>query len=392
MNLDRRSLIRLLVLSGLSAACARAVRRPSGPDFNPGDRRRFDFIRVRGSYREIGRRLGAAFKDRIRESLRRRAAWMDSLRATAQSARGGAYSDELRRLTRLHFPFVLDEIEGMAEGAGMDFGLLWLLAVQCEMESMRENPDACSTLFFRNTSAAWLFHNEDGNGAYGDLMAVAHVVPPTGVEFISMLYPGVPAGVGPSLNGRGIIQTTNYLGSTHPVAGVPRYALSRAALEAKTLKEALQIAAFTPRAYPCHHNLASAGEGRYVSIEATPEGHALAEPTSLYVHTNHILLGAAGTYPYEEQVYRAKSSVSRYEVIMAALKTLDLKNARAEDFLKILSSHKRAPYSPCRHPRGDVAGLTLGTASYDIRRGAFRLYKGNPCHSVPQGAFTDYAF
>lgn len=63
--------------------------------------------------------------------------------------------------------------------------------------------------------------------------------------------------------------------------------------------------------------------------------------------------------------------------------------ARPEDFLKILSSHEYAPYSPCRHPQEGVPGMTLSTAFYDIGSGGFRLYKGNPCKAVPAGAFED---
>ena len=58
-------------------------------------------------------------------------------------------------------------------------------------------------------------------------------------------------------------------------------------------------------------------------------------------------------------------------------------------YLRILSSHENAPYSPCRHPRGDVQGLTLATAFFDLNKAIFRLHKGNPCVAVSSELYTD---
>ena len=57
--------------------------------------------------------------------------------------------------------------------------------------------------------------------------------------------------------------------------------------------------------------------------------------------------------------------------------------------MAMLSSHKNAPFSPCRHPRGKVTGQTLGTALVDLRAGRFRLYRGNPCTSFSAGRFVE---
>jgi len=65
---------------------------------------------------------------------------------------------------------------------------------------------------------------------------------------------------------------------------------------------------------------------------------------------------------------------------------------KPEDLLDILSSHEKAPYSCCRHPEGDVQGATLGTAFVDIKKGVFRLYKGNPCTAVKDGLFKEFDF
>ena len=101
-----------------------------------------------------------------------------------------------------------------------------------------------------NKDNVWLFQNEDGHAAYGDLMFVVKVSPPSGVRFISLVYPGIITGNGPSLNSRGVIQTTNYISSTKSEIGIPRYVIGRAILEANDAKEAVEIATMQPRAYP----------------------------------------------------------------------------------------------------------------------------------------------
>jgi hypothetical protein len=85
------------------------------------------------------------------------------------------------------------------------------------------------------------------------------------------------------------------------------------------------------------------------------------------------------------------SSGSRLAVMTEEVKNLPAVSERTEKHLiSILSSHKRAPYSPCRHPRGDIRGITLGTAVLDINRKAMRMYKWNPCLATANNWITDY--
>jgi hypothetical protein len=52
------------------------------------------------------------------------------------------------------------------------------------------------------------------------------------VSYIALVYPGIITGNGPSMNSRGIVQTTNYIGSVKSEVGIPRYIIGRAILEA----------------------------------------------------------------------------------------------------------------------------------------------------------------
>ena len=358
----------------------------------PGSRSHFPILDVTGSYREIGFAVGRRFRKNIREVIRRRAEWHQGLLTILQSPAGRRHSQKLLDLTRKHFPHFLDELRGMAEGAGLHFDAIWAMTVKSELGALETENPGCSTIVFSDERRTWLCHNEDGHAAYTDLMFVLRVSPPSGVDFISMVYPGILTGNGPSMNSHGVIQSTNYIGSVRSAVGLPRYVIGRAILEATSLDEARGIATVEPRAYPYHHNLGGVEGRRYVSVETVPGATGVAEPRGLYIHTNHLLHDATKGYPHEDQLYKGSSSMSRYSVLQRLAKGIEAKGLKPETLLGFLSSHEQAPYSPCRHPKGDVRGQTLGTAFFDIGRGVFRLYKGNPCEAVAGEAFAEYHF
>jgi predicted choloylglycine hydrolase len=358
--------------------------------YRVGDIKRFDFLKIKGSYRKIGYQIGQYFGDNMKKVIKRRSNWHTNLLEILRSKHGRQKSGEYLSLTKKHFPHLLEEIGGMADGAGLHFDAIWSICIKSELSAMDEEPTGCSTIFF--PQKRWLFHNEDGHMDYSGLMFILKVQPPSGVNYISLVYPGTITGNGPSLNNKGIIQTTNFIGSTESFIGIPRYILGRAVLEAKNLQEARDIVCMAPRAYPYHYNIGSFLKKKYISVETTPETCQLKEPEEIYCHTNHLLFEKTGNYEFEDLEYKKTSSMSRYEVIQKELQNPLRNNFKPEDFINILSSHLSKPYSPCRHPQGDVQGQTLGTAFIDFEEGVFRLYKGNPCEALEGGRCVDFKY
>jgi predicted choloylglycine hydrolase len=357
-----------------------------------GNEKNFDFLEIKGSYEQIGIQIGQYFGNNIRMVIERRKDWHANLMNILRSKEGRIISEEYLNLTRKHFPHLLEEIKGMADGAGLHFDAIWTMCIKSELLAIDEESPGCSTIFYKDDNHMWLFHNEDGDAAYADQMFLLKVVPPSGVNYLSMVYPGIITGNGPSVNNRGIIQTTNFIGSRNSNIGIPRYIIGRAVLEAKNLKEAVDIITMEPRAYPYHHNLASFLDNRYISLETTPQEWEAREPQGIYYHTNHLLFDKTEKYQSEDQAYKQTSSLSRYQVIEDEIRKLQQDNLRLAEFVKILSSHRNAPYSPCRHPQGEVKGATLGMAFYDFNQGVLRLFKGNPCKAIPDSSYIDFDF
>lgn len=352
----------------------------------------FEFLEVKGTYNQIGYQIGKNFGKNIQHVIKQRAEWHRNLLRILKSPQGKIRSDEYLRLTEKHFPHILEEIRGMADGAGLHFDAVWAMCIKSELGALEDEPDGCSTIFTKDQNHMWLFHNEDGHDTYRNVMFVLKAIPPSGVSYLSLVYPGIITGNGPSMNNEGIIQTTNYIGSTESEVGFPRYILGRAVLEAKGLKEATDIITLEPRAYPYHHNLGSLADKKYISLETTPATWQTDEPQGTYCHTNHLLFEETNSYKAEDLEYKQASSLSRFNVVEEALPNLPSENITPSDFLGILGSHQNAPYSPCRHPEGKVMGRTLGTAFYDFNKGVLRLFRGNPCQALPNNSFVDFHF
>ncbi|MCK4358466.1 MAG: hypothetical protein KAW92_06940 [Candidatus Cloacimonetes bacterium] len=390
--MKRRTLLKTSLLASFYLKHIFSTSEKVQAKFCESTQKSFDLLEVRGSYEQIGYQIGKVFGANIRQIIQRRSGWHSKLINILNNNKGRHFSKELLRLTQKHFPHILKEVKGMADGAGVDFNHLWVMCIKSELLAHDYNTPGCSSIFYQDNGKVWLFHNEDGHAAYDGLMFVVKVLPPSGVSFISQVYPGIITGNGPSLNIKGVIQTTNYIGSTRSEIGIPRYVIGRAILEAKNAKEAVEIAIMQPRAYPYHHHIGSMVDQSYFSIETTPDSTQVKEPKGLYFHTNHLIFKRTQNYKYEDNEYKNTSSISRYEVIEEKLKTLDLHQTKPEDLLEILSSHQNAPYSPWRHPQGDIRGMTLGTAFFDLREGIFRLYKGNPCKAVKNQLYVNLEF
>ncbi|MCP4664257.1 MAG: hypothetical protein GY856_53410 [bacterium] len=354
----------------------------------------FPSFEVSGSPREIGRGIGQRFGGEIRRGLERRAEWFAELKGFAKGAGQTAY-DQCVEAAGKHTPRVVAELEGWAEGSGIPFADLMVLNLKAELGAMMkerdempgEAPPGCSTVVLATPERVLHVHNEDGSDAYQDLMFVLRVRPEGGVGFLTLCYPGILPGNAPGINARGVAQTTNYIASREVRPGLGRYFIDRMALEAGSIDEALSWASHPERAYAFHHVFTSVPEKRSVGIEVTPTKKQVQPVEGLYLHTNHLILDGMADEPQDEE-YVSSSSRSRWDVIRPwAERVKDSSALDRAQLLEPLSSHDGAPYSPCRHPRGEVRGLTLGTAVFEAPSGRVRFSYGPPC----QDRWREYA-
>lgn len=388
-----RKILTVLFITSMMSTCCPCNR--SNIRFSPPSSKSFAMLEISGNYREIGYAIGSIFKREIQLVLSKRNNWFQNIRDYAERD-----PDNLAQLLQIqaetHYPHLMEELRGMSNGAEIPFNDLFLLNIHAEISarmavsSKTESP-GCSSIYWQADGQKLLFHNEDGHQAYQGLMFMVKATLPSGVTVLTLTYPGFLMGNGPALNSHGIFQTTNFISAGECRAGIPRYFLGRAVLEAKTLEEAIKIVTHPRRAFAYHHNLGSIQEKKIYSVEVTPDSFQIIEPGHLYIHTNHLILDRTGSFPQNRE-YVLASSMCRYSVISESLETLKRSsNVTIKDITDILSSHERSPYSPCRHPRGLVRGTTLATAVIDLIEGTMTIYRGNPCYSFENQKLTEYS-
>jgi len=366
-----------------ATGCGRADEDVAGS----AGRTAYPSLEVSGSPYEVGRAIGRRFGEQIREGLRRRREWFEDLRRFVAGDPASRYEPFLAA-GRERFPEIVEELRGWADGAGLPFEDLMTLNLKAELSALRaeaapETP-GCSTLALSHAGRTLIAHNEDGHEAYRDLMFLVRVAQPGRPAFVCLNYPGILSGNGPAINAAGIAMTTNFIGGLDVRAGVPRYFLSRAALNARSLEEAVAIVTGPDRAFAFHYNLGSRDEGRILSVETSPERFEVLEVEGLYVHTNHLVLPGMAEIA-QDAAYVGTSSMSRYRVLSGKAEALAgrLDEVDEQTLLAMLSSHEGAPYSPCRHPTAEVSGATLGCAIVDVGSGKTSLYHSNPCRRRP---------
>lgn len=357
------------------------------------DDKLFANIEVSGSNFDMGYAVGSVFRNDILRMLEIRKEWFTHLKQIAHDQNNQLYNQFLEKATEA-YPQYVNELKGMAEGSGIPFEDLFILNCQSELSAIAKQTegehDACSSIYTINEDEMIFMHNEDGHRANSEFMFVVKAFPESGINFVALSYPGLLLGNGPAMNSKGIVQAVNYISSTQAKIGIPRYFINRAILESQSLDEAVSIACNPDRAFSYHHNLMSMKDKKWLSLELTPYDSCLITPHHLYVHTNHLISDKLAASPQNDE-YVSTSSMNRYLALQEEISDREDTRIDLKEGLKMLSSHRYAPFSPCRHPEGEVKGITLATAVVDLSRGKFMLFKGNPCHSVDDGAVQEFS-
>jgi isopenicillin-N N-acyltransferase-like protein len=363
-------------------------------DFVPSTGKVFSEVRLSGTYYEIGKGAGSHFRQEISTVLDVRKDWFSSLKTEAQADSSRLFRSLLDSAVK-YYPQFVDELKGMADGAGISFEDIFILNISAELDAARhltgeENP-GCSTMFLVSEGSKYLIHSEDGHSVFSGKMYLAKVFPPSGVSFVALSYPGIMIGNGPGMNSNGVIQTTNFIGAEKWKKGIPRYFLNRAVLESNSFEDALKICTEPARAFAYRHNLGSFKDEKLWVLEVTPWKFELFEPPFNYCHTNHFLLPSTSEFPQEKE-YISTSSMPRFQTLSQEISRISHLNISIEEALNMISSHEKSPYSPCRHPDGEIQGQTLATVVFDLKEKTMTVYKGNPCIAVPEEKIRVFSF
>jgi isopenicillin-N N-acyltransferase-like protein len=231
-------------------------------------------IEVQGTHREVGRQIGTHFRVQIgaslgsmREDLPAGMSWEDMLH---QSDLYLGYSREV-------YPRYIKELQGVAEGAGVPFDVLFLSMCEELWEASAWRDPAwrarrgCTDLAARGRAtvggSTLIAHTNDLGPASEEELVLLKVKAGDDPEFLGIS----PGGVGYSagFNAAGVSITGNELNSNDIRPGVPRMLVVRAILAARRLGEALNHCLLPQRA-SSYNNVVADAHGEVYSMEGWP--------------------------------------------------------------------------------------------------------------------------
>jgi isopenicillin-N N-acyltransferase-like protein len=313
-------------------------------------------LRVAGGHREVGRAVGAATAAVLREAVAFDAALPTGRSRAEQLALAGRY----REVTRAATPWLVEEIDGAAEGAGVDSLALFAASIE-EIWTVRPSqpgttepgPGRCSDLVigppFTADGHLWVAHTNDlGAASEAQLVAVEWRVPGEPVVFSIGIGPWISVG----WNDAGLSLTGNELSPNDERVGVPRLLMVREQLTARTLDAAIAMALRSDRA-SSYNTVFAHRDGRGANVEGSG-GDAVVRPVGpgeTLAHTNHYVEPAMLRFE-GDPVYARRSAV-RYQrgcALLAGAAAAGPGTVTPALLRVWLSDHHGAPDSICRHP------------------------------------------
>ena len=236
---------------------------------------------VKGSDFEVGFGLGRMGADAAHRLLINHPLW-----AEVNAPRHAAAVYRMKENTKLAFPRIWSEVEGMA--AGLELPVDEVFAWNCRGDLLSSSPDGCTTVLVPGPVKT-IGHNEDGFPFLKSECGLAEVAPSSEPSLITFVYPASLPGHTFSLNGSGLVQTVNNIRLTNTRPEFPRMVLGRAVASCSDLDAATDIIRRHSSSGGFHFTLAQAGDPRLLSVEFGKGSAAVLEVTTPQAHANHAL-------------------------------------------------------------------------------------------------------
>lgn len=234
-----------------------------------------------GSHFDIGLTLGRQGHDAVHDILVASTAW----RAIVSRREAPAVT-RLHAWTAHHFPWVMEELRGLAEGLALPLDQVF--AWHCRGELLASAPDGCTSVLLPGETPC-LAHNEDGLPGLDGTAFLVHATPDDQPAFLSFCYPGSLPGHTFALTESGLVQTVNNLRLIGLVPAAPRMVLGRAMLTQRSVADVLALLEAAPASAGFHFSLAQLGEARLTSVELGGGQLSHCEVTAPLTHANHAL-------------------------------------------------------------------------------------------------------
>lgn len=336
---------------------------------------RYPELVVGGSPRDMGRQIGEAARDLVREFA---LTALDRVNLTMRVSRQQALRTAARSLewAEKYSPDACEELRGIAEATQLD--LLDIMLLQVRNQLQPEPEGGCTSLSLSATArhGRLLAQNWDNDPAW-DAFTVVLTRKPTGQPaFLNVTQVGLIGYIG--FNDAGMGVCLNTLPAPSRAVGVPHYFTVRGIHESQSLEDAIQAVRRAHRAIPANIMLTSP-EGP-ADLEVTIDDVHVLRPdvAGRVTHTNHCrhpeLAHINAKYAELIQSQPRQDRIDRLLAESADTSVDQLKN--------VLRNHEDFPRSVCRHANNDPGvGHWETVFSVIIEPEARRMHlsRGTPC-------------
>ena len=354
----------------------------------------FPLIEVSGPPRERGRQYGRQAGARIALGVEH---------YSAQLARSGCDWPTIRGLVQDYLPRIeafdrtyVEEMRGIAEGAGLDFEAIVLLNARTEILKLGQKraraDDACTGVVAlpAATQNRCLIHaqNWDWKVECAETAVVLSIRRDDGPDLLTFTEAGGLARSG--FNAAGIAITANYLecDRDYRQLGVPLALIRRKVLESEHLALAMRTVYATEKSAANNMIVSHAG-GVAIDFECAPDETFQVHPErGLLVHANHFVSPVALAKLKDTGIANTPCTLYRdlrvRELLAPHIGTMTrdtVKAALFDDFA--------APWSVCRPPRETVSGTMSATVAMIVMEPALGVMEVAPLPALNR-SFTTY--
>lgn len=295
---------------------------------------------------------------------------------------------ECLAVTAQFAPPLLQEMLGMADGAGVDAALIGMLNARTEILAMLNAPkrSECSAITYTPADEHSPLAVQTWDWFYGlrEGWLVWEIPLVDGSMTKTMTEYGIVGKAGLNTRGLGLLFTILHHTSDGRKIGVPVHVAARWVLDsAPNIARAAQMLAAADVSASSSINLVSYEDGvaAAITVELFPggPGFVLPDDKGFIVHTNHFLASAAR--PHDTEPKANPDTLLRHAYLQRKLRALG--DVSIEKILAIMASHSGGEGAVCCHHNPHVAANeqyeTLATIMLDVGAGALKVMRGGPC-------------
>jgi len=330
----------------------------------------YPLYKARGTHRELGRQHGEQAARQIKAQV--------EAMVTGQRLPREKFTRLAARFEPMferYCPHLLEEMRGLAEGAGIAFEDAMACSIRGELP--RSSVEGCTAYAIGPKGATQreviAGQNSDMGSETISLAYMLHLQPQGKPEVLIWTFGGMLGYHG--MNSAGVAHFSNALGGgPRSQFGMPEYVYERMMLECSNLEQAIEVLRKLPLASNENFMICDA-KGNIADVEATTAGlEVLRDQGAGYlVHTNHFL---CQRYATAENFKRSLAdSFPRLDRIGSLIRSR-YGSIKVDDIKQFLRDHSGHPTGICRH---ENRMRTVASMISEPARRCMHVAVGNPC-------------